>query len=84
MQDRVLNLLKLCMQAKEKGHDVFFDYSPHVQKVEIIVYKNGWDKNNLADFKDYFYTDATESWHLIKIDMIENYIKELMSDVHTG
>ena len=42
MNERILNLLSLCLQAKEKGHDCFFDYSPHVNEVGIQIHKGGW------------------------------------------
>ena len=40
MNERILNLLSLCMQAKEKGESVFFDYSPHVDMVSIWCYED--------------------------------------------
>lgn len=42
MEERILNLLSLCMQAKQKGHDVFFELNPHVSNIRIKSYMNGW------------------------------------------
>ena len=42
MNERVLNILSMCLQAKEKGHDAFFYYSPHVQSVTIYVHSPHW------------------------------------------
>ena len=42
MELQVLQVLALCMQAKEKGHDVFFDYISHTDEIEVRIYKNGW------------------------------------------
>jgi hypothetical protein len=44
MQERILNLLSMCMQAKKNGHDCFFDYAPHCDKIEIRIYMDGWKK----------------------------------------
>lgn len=49
MELQVLQVLALCMQAKEKGHDCFFDYHAHVDKVEVRFYKNGWKSQTDAD-----------------------------------
>lgn len=48
-EQRILNLLRLCLQAKEKGHDVFFDYAPHVQSIKIYGFVGGWaeEKNEI-------------------------------------
>jgi hypothetical protein len=49
MNERILNLLSLCLQAKEKGHDCFFDYSPHVQSVSIRSYEGGWKQGEVDE-----------------------------------
>lgn len=43
MNERVVELLKLCLTAKERGICVWFDYEPHVDGVSIHAYKDGWD-----------------------------------------
>lgn len=45
MENQILEILKTCMALKEKGHDAFFDYSPHVDTVYIRVHVNGWDSS---------------------------------------
>jgi len=42
MNERILKLLSLCIQAKGKGHDCFFYYSPHVSSIQIDIHKGGW------------------------------------------
>ena len=32
-------LLELCFKAKEKGHDCFFDYSPHIECITVDIYE---------------------------------------------
>lgn len=77
MQERVLNLLKLCMQAKEIGHDVFFDYSPHVQSVKIYGYVGGWKEEKKRDIDVYFYLTTTEE-DIAKIEEVEKFLEGLM------
>ena len=48
MNERVLNLLSMCMQAKEKGHHAFFDYSPHVDSGEV-----GYMESSFAEVEAY-------------------------------
>jgi len=87
MNERILNLLSLCMQAKEKGHDCFFDYSPHVQCVSICVYRNGWKEGEVVDdivVRDFtdrkfgFYIEGDTREVNTIIDMAEDYIKGLI------
>ncbi len=40
---RYHELLELCFKAKEKGHDVFFSYRAHINKIVIEIFKNGWE-----------------------------------------
>lgn len=40
-------------------HDVFVDYSPHVDWIELNIHKNGWNKDSLAsritvNFDDFY------------------------------
>ncbi len=82
MNERILNLLSMCLQAKEKGHDVFFCYSPHVQSVNISSFENGWtskgeDEPNPPTVKFSFYLD--KDWSLAEFDKAEAYLKELLA-----
>ena len=45
MELQVLQVLALCMQAKEKGCDVFFDYMPHTEYISVQAYEKGWVKD---------------------------------------
>lgn len=37
-------LLRLAIEIKEKkGHDVFIDYSPHVDSIHYQIFLNGWN-----------------------------------------
>lgn len=43
MSTVLAELLRLCLKAKEHGIDAFFNYQPHVDWVDLTVYKNGWN-----------------------------------------
>lgn len=81
MNERVLNLLSMCMQAKEKGHHVFFDYSPHVdmREITVSVYKNGWKKDIDPD-KRFIVTISEEVGYMeSSFSEVEKYLKGLLA-----
>lgn len=83
MNERILNLLSLCMQAKEHGHDVFFYYSPHTAMVDVRGYKGGWNGATLPDFEMHIYADgsvddAAETG--AKFELMEAYLKGLVEE----
>lgn len=60
MQDysKYHELLELAFKAKEKGIDIFFRYSPHVQIIDVEIYKNGWgNSKETSDKRFTFYLD---------------------------
>ena len=86
MNERILNLLGLCLQAKEKGHDVFFNYSPHVQSVSICSYEGGWKEGEIENDKvvvDFvnrrfsLYIDGEEANTIL--EQAEAYLKGLIA-----
>lgn len=86
MNERILNLLSLCMQAKEKGHDVFFGYRPHIDGVEISSCEGGWfpaefDGNGnitkTATSKEFSFSIIDENTYK-NIDEAEAYLKGLI------
>ena len=81
MNERVLNLLSMCMQAKEKGHHVFFDYSPHVNRGEVVVsiHKNGWKKNADPDKRFMVTINGTVGYMESSFDEAEAYLKGLLA-----
>jgi hypothetical protein len=80
MNERVLNLLSMCLQAKEKGHHVFFDYNPHVDRgeVDISVYKNGCKKGADPDKKFMVTIDGTVGYMESSFAEVEAYLKGLI------
>lgn len=82
MNERILNLLSMCLQATEKGHHVFFYYSPHTQGVDINSFENGWtnkgeNEPNPPTVKFNFYLD--KDWSLAEFDKAEAYLKGLLA-----
>ena len=81
MNERVLNLLSMCLQAKEKGHHVFFDYSPHVDRGEVVisVHKNGWKKDADPDERFMVTISGEVGYMESSFAEVEAYLKELIA-----
>lgn len=82
MQERIFNLLEMCLQAKKKGHDVTFDYSSHVQAICVRIFESGWISNANPTKSFYFYIDenrdvAITEENIQEIANVESYLKEL-------
>jgi len=83
LKERAKNLFDMCLQAKEKGHDVFFCYSPHVEMIYIYGYINGRKasedgKTPKRDIDTYVWLDVRDKENLSKIDEIEEILKGLI------
>lgn len=50
MNERILNILSMCIKAKEIGADCFFSYSPHVQLISIRIFLCGWRDDGKFDY----------------------------------
>jgi len=72
MISELQHILNLCIYAKTKGHDVFFNYSPHVNMVTVDIHLNGW-KEEAKAYKAFYFSleDA------IKIQITEAYLEGL-------
>ena len=71
MNERILNLLSLCMQAIEKGIDLKFEFSDH----SATIWNYSHDKHGTTDgIKHAIYLIGTPS----RCDEAEAYIKELI------
>lgn len=67
MNKRILNLLNLCLQADDEGHNCFFSYRPSTKAVEVEIFTGrktyGHDElGNRAeinpDYSSHFYIDS--------------------------
>lgn len=90
MEQSILNLLSLCLQAKKQGIDVFFNYSPHVQSIRIHIYKD-WDYEDLSPdesadrlFEDDIYIDYSEELVCSQIDRAVNAINKIILEKSGG
>lgn len=94
MDERILNILSMCLQAKEKGHDAFFVYFPHVNIITVTIHKGGWKEARfdvLGQTVIESYEDATFETHTVPdaawseeeidtgLSTIEAYLKELIA-----
>ena len=57
--DKVLKIMELAIKKTVPGkRDVFVEFSAHVGKLHVIIYKNGWGTEKEADFRnDFIYLD---------------------------
>lgn len=79
MQEKILNLLAMCMQAKDKGHDCFFYYMPHTDTFEITVYVGGWDEGKDRTCKCAIRASGVVYENEIGIKLAEKYLKGLLA-----
>ena len=79
MNEKILNLLSLCMQAKEKGRTCFFSYRPHVDWVEIVICKKS--SNAQHDSITYLVRldgHVDEKYGYYSADTVEQALEELI------
>ena len=76
------DVLDYAMQQKQYGHDVFVDYSPHVDELLVKVFKDGWknDKNGINAKKMNRYLDSTSAEGFI--DFIKNALEDDATEEH--
>ena len=44
MKDQIAEIVKLCLEITvNTQHDVFFEYSAHINEIEVRIHKNGWE-----------------------------------------
>jgi len=46
---KIHKILDLCLRLKAVGVDCFFNYSPHIQQIEIRNYYGEWNETNGPD-----------------------------------
>ena len=77
--NQIDNILNLCIQAKEKGYECLFSYSPYCGLITIYVYRGGWEKETEPDMIFYLYIDKKSSIHNpLEIDKAEYYLTKLV------
>ncbi len=79
MNERVLSLLSMCMQAKEKGHDCFFFYRSHVDWIEVTIYVGGW--SSITDTQTYLIRldgIVDEEYGYYSITTVKKVLEELV------
>lgn len=71
-----VELIKTSVNLKLKGHDLFIDWSPHVLKLEVRLYINGWNSEREdADLWEDVWFERFNYEN--KCEMILNKIEEL-------
>lgn len=55
-------ILQACIRAHERGVDAFANYSPHVDWLEVWIYRKGWTPDARAD-EHYTWHTVDNEWH---------------------
>lgn len=57
-QTLALELLTRCMEISENTpHDVFFEFSPHINAIELHIHREGWKKNENGNMISIYLND---------------------------
>ena len=79
MITEINEVLNLCMRAKEKGHDCFFFYRPHVDWIEVTIYVGGW--SSITDTQTYLIRldgIVDEEYGYYSITTVKKLLEELV------
>jgi hypothetical protein len=75
MEEKIKNkmheLLDFAINLKAKKHDVFFQYSPHTEQVDIFIYVNGWETNKDITKRKTVYLDDKNAVDEMSLAMTE-------------
>ena len=76
-KDLAHELMELAFRLKAKKHDMFVQYSPHVEWIDVSVHVGGWHKDTNSDpqFQEYFPLNGSEGTRL-KFLRFKKWIKE--------
>lgn len=61
MKEKIFKLLELLFMAKQKGIDVFLNYSSHVEVIRICICLKGWYENYEYDKHFELYLDEKDA-----------------------
>lgn len=83
MNEKVINLLSLCLAAKERGINIWFSYSPHCNNVRVFAFKEGWESVPPDEEAERYFThDIYTDWYEAEeqIAAAEQSIKNLIEE----
>ncbi len=78
MNGRILNILSMCLKLKDVGHDVFFNYSPHVQTIEVSVFVVGWSERRPEYNKEVYIDSRHICFEEEKLAELEHMLSDLL------
>lgn len=76
-REKIHKILDLCIDVKEKGHDCFLYYMPHVDKIDISCNLLGWRSKTDADYYNEILLKGKSADK--KLDEVINYITNLLN-----
>lgn len=79
--ESMAKLAQWCVENSSETFSAFFDYSPHVSKVEVRVNNNGWDGQNepsdiLETYIDEYENAYVEEWVKTSIIQLNTLLAE--------
>jgi hypothetical protein len=72
IRKRIHKITDLCIDAKDFGHDCFYGFHPHVNKINFDFYKDGWEKGKESILYEDIKLNGPET-----IEELDNVIKLL-------
>lgn len=80
MKTKVLEILALCIELKDKGIHAFFNFSPHVTggEVAVTVYTQGWGKDKEPDKSFMVSCNGKVRYREHSADEVITYLKGLL------
>ena len=79
MNERILKILSMCLQAKENGHDCFFSYRAHIEAIEIDIHVDGYKSNKDPCYNLEAHTDKNSCLYKeSELEEIENALIKLI------
>ncbi len=78
LRKKVHKIVDLCMDAKDLGHDCFFNTYPHVNQVKIQCFLGEWDKEKEIGFEKHTNLNSDDAVDDLNemIEYLENLIEE--------
>ena len=79
MEDKILELMRLCLEVDKTKASTFMEYAGHVDSISVRVYTDGYTEDEHADYSKFFYTTGSPSTDVTDdADEIIDDLKEML------
>ena len=55
------NILKAAIEMSDETYSVFVEYSPHVEKIGVRIFDNGWKADSVPDYDATIYLTSSNA-----------------------